>query len=212
MVEWAETCDSNWLYKYDTNKPLLSQTVYNHKNVNIINISKIFTNGIYFGINMFFIIGNQMQIIIKCKDSLGDSENSVEDKNYIINRLTGFLDKLDKPSHNMIDYWLNITSHTVDIELDSILNHKPIINFCYKDGEYAFTNLLVGNSINRSLYSADDFLSLEPMFKKTHLPKGQLPDTARLLQFHQDTKVALSNVYTYVNTEYSDIKVYRKII
>ena len=60
MIETAETCDQNWLYAYNRSKPLLSQTVYNHQNGSILNISKIYTNNVYFGVNIFLAINNQI--------------------------------------------------------------------------------------------------------------------------------------------------------
>jgi hypothetical protein len=212
MVKSAEDCDDNWLYSYDRTKPISSQTVYNHPKASIVNVSKIFTNNRYFGINIFISRDKQIYRLIRCKDASGCTEEAIKDKEFIIKILTRYLDNLDSPSHSIKDNWVNVTPRTVDITLASVNNHVPIVQFCYKDNTYAFTNILIGDTVNRSLYAAEDINSLESYLQKTHIPKGEEPTLPRVKQFYEDTKVALSNVYTYVNTEYSQIKVYRKII
>ena len=197
MAIAAENCDDNWLYEYDRSKPLLSQTVHTGVGGSIINVSKIYTNNIYFGVNVFIAADNSIYRVIRCKDN-GFTEDNIVNKSYIIN-------KIKKTINNSVYYSIN--SNYTDIG-----NTSTIVEFCYKDDEYLFTNICVGSTINRSLYSHHDISSLEPQFQKTHITTGQLPTKNRILQFYEDTQRALNNVYTYVNTEYSQIKVYRKTI
>jgi hypothetical protein len=209
MAIAAENCDDNWLYEYDRSKPLSSQTVYTDVGGSIINVSKIYTNNIYFGVNIFIAADNSIYRVIRCKDN-GFTEDNIVNKSYIIN-------KIKKIINNSVYYSINNNYSDVktviqDITLPDIGNTSTIVEFCYKDDEYLFTNICVGSTINRSLYSHHDISSLEPQFQKTHITTGQLPTKDRVLQFYEDTQRALNNVYTYVNTEYSQIKVYRKTI
>jgi hypothetical protein len=211
MAKTAENCDDNWLYEYDRTKPLLSQTVYNHPNGSILNISKIYTNNVYFGINTFIAIDKQILRVLKCKDH-GIPENKVNDEIYVINIVKRYLERA-KDNRYSIDYnYINVETTTINIDLPKVNNNSPIVQFCFREGEYLFTNILIGDTVNRSLYAdvADNWEALEPSHQRTHLPKGQLPTKDRISQFYEETKYALSNVYTYINTDYSQIKVYRK--
>ena len=211
MAETAETCDKNWLYQYDSSKPLLSQTIYNHPNGYVFNISKIYTNNVYFGITIFIAANNQIYRTITCKDS-GVLEHNVSDKSYMIDTVKTYLDRAKDKNYGTIARFSNVESVTIDLDLPEVNNNKPIVQFCFREGEYLFTNILIGDTVNRSLYvdMNDNWKALAPSLQKNHLPKGQLPTEDRIIQFYEETKHALSNVYTYVNTEYSQIKVYRK--
>ena len=66
MAIAAETCDDNWLYEYDRSKPLSSQTIYTDVGGSIINVSKIYTNNIYFGVNVFIAADNSIYRVIRC--------------------------------------------------------------------------------------------------------------------------------------------------
>ena len=213
MAETAETCDKNWLYQYDSSKPLLSQTIYNHPNGYVFNISKIYTNNVYFGITIFIAANNQIYRTIICKDR-GALEHDVSDKSYMIDTVKTYLDRAKDKNYGTIARFSNVESVTIDLDLPEVNNNKPIVQFCFREGEYLFTNILIGDTVNRSIYAAllYNWELVTPIGKKISLPKGQLPTKDRILQFYEETKQALSNVYTYVNTEYSQIKVYKKKI
>ena len=211
MAKIAENCDDNWLYGYDRTKPLLSQTIYTHPNGSILNISKIYTNNVYFGITIFIAANNQIYRTIMCKDR-GVLEHDVSDKSYMIDIVKTYLDRAKDKNYGTIARFANVESVTIDLALPEVNNNKPIVQFCFIEGEYQFTNILIGHTVNRSIYAAPlyNWELLTPIGKKISLPKGQLPTKDRILQFYEEIKQALSNVYTYVNTEYSQIKVYRK--
>ena len=211
MAIAAENCDDNWLYEYDRSKPLLSQTVHTGVGGSIINVSKIYTNNIYFGVNVFIAADNSIYRQIKCKDG-GFTEDNIANKSYIISKLKRLLNNSNVAHYSINSNFINVKTVIQDIKLPNINNTPAIVEFCYKDDDYAFTNIRVGSTVNRSLYSYHDISSLELKFQKTHITTGQLPTKNRILQFYEDTQRALNNVYTYVNTEYSQIKVYRKTI
>ena len=210
MTIAAESCDDNWLYEYDLSKPLSSQTVYTDVGGSIINVSKIYTNNIYFGVNVFIAADNSIYRQIKCKDG-GFTEDNIANKSYIISKLKRLLNNSNVAHYSINSNFINVKTVIQDIKFPNINNTPAIVEFCYKDDDYAFTNIRVGSTVNRSLYSYHDISSLELKFQKTHITTGQLPTKNRILQFYEDTQRALNNVYTYVNTEYSQIKVYRKI-
>ena len=209
MAETAETCDKHWLYQYDRTKPLLSQTIYNDPNCYILNVSKIYTNNVYFGITIFLIINKQLHRIIMCKDSCGQEYN-VSHESYIIDILKRYFNS--KYKRIGIESRVKIDFVTIDLDLPEVNNNKPIVQFAFGEEEgYLFTNIIIGDTVNRSLYADlnGNWELLTPRGKRFSLPKGQLPTEDRIIQFYEETKLALSNVYTYVNTEYSQIKVYR---
>ena len=99
----------------------------------------------------------------------------------------------------------NIRTDIYDINLSPVFGHIPIFQLCFIGNDYICSNLIIGDSINRGLYNHEHNNDIN-----NNLPSNTIPTIDNMNNFYKQTKIALSNVYTYVNTDYSQIKVYRK--
>ena len=201
-----ETCDNDWFYVYDKDKSISSQIVYRNKYGYILNVSKIYTNSIYFGISIQLVdTKNKLYTMIKCKDR-DITEEQANNKDYFLDTWAEeLLDQISPKGENNI--FNSIATFTKqDYAFANINNSNVSVAFGYVDNVYRFTNIVVGDIASRGIYSVKD-ISKKPV--KVCIPIGSVPTKEQVVNLYNDTKISLSNVWTYVNTQYSDIKIYR---
>ena len=201
-----ETCDNDWFYVYDKDKSISSQIVYRNKYGYILNVSKIYTNSIYFGISIQLVdTKNKLYTMVKCKDR-DITEEQANNKDYFLDTWAEeLLDQISPKGENNI--FNSIATFTKqDYAFANINNSNVSVAFGYVDNVYRFTNIVVGDIASRGIYSVKD-ISKKPV--KVCIPIGSVPTKEQVVNLYNDTKISLSNVWTYVNTQYSDIKIYR---
>ena len=201
-----ETCDNDWFYVHDKDKSISSQIVYRNKYGYILNVSKIYTNSIYFGISIQLVdTKNKLYTMVKCKDR-DITEEQANNKDYFLDTWAEeLLDQISPKGENNI--FNSIATFTKqDYAFANINNSNVSVAFGYVDNVYRFTNIVVGDIASRGIYSVKD-ISKKPV--KVCIPIGSVPTKAQVVNLYNDTKISLSNVWTYVNTQYSDIKIYR---
>ena len=201
-----ETCDNEWFYVYNKDKSISSQIIYKNKYGYILNVSKIYTDSIYFGISIQLVdTKNKLYTMIKCKDR-GITEEQADDKDYFLYTWAEeLLEQISPKGENNIFNSI-ATFIEQDYVFDNINNSNVSVNFGYVDNVYRFTNIVVGDIVSRGIYSVKD-ISKKPV--KVCIPIGSVPTEEQVVNLYKDTKLSLSNVWTYVNTQYSDIKIYR---
>jgi hypothetical protein len=201
-----ETCDNEWFYVYNKDKSISSQIIYKNKYGYILNVSKIYTDSIYFGISIQLVdTKNKLYTMIKCKDR-GITEEQADDKDYFLYTWAEeLLEQISPKGENNIFNSI-ATFIEQDYVFDNINNSNVSVNFGYVDNVYRFTNIVVGDIASRGIYSVKD-ISKKPV--KVCIPIGSVPTEEQVINLYKDTKLSLSNVWTYVNTQYSDIKIYR---
>ena len=204
-----ETCDTYWTYSYDKSKPVSKQCVHQDRHGKILNVSKIYTNGIYFGISIQLVdTKNKLYTMVKCKDR-GITEEQADNKDYFLDIWASeLLDQISPIGENNI--FNKIATFSVqDYNFFPINNANVIVNFGYVDNVYRFTNILVGEFVSRGIYSVKD-ITKKPA--TICIPMGSTPTDEQVTSLYEQTKISLNNVWTYVNTDYSAIKIFRSDI
>jgi hypothetical protein len=205
-----ETCDTYWTYSYDKSKPVSKQCVHQDRHGKILNVSKIYTNGIYFGISIQLVdTKNKLYTMVKCKDR-GITEEQADNKDYFLDIWASEL--LADLSDNGEQYKFNNIATTViqpNYIFDKINTNNVTVVYGYVDNVYRFTNILVGEFVSRGIYSVKD-ITKKPA--TICIPMGSTPTDEQVTSLYEQTKISLNNVWTYVNTDYSAIKIFRSDI
>jgi hypothetical protein len=143
--------------------------------------------------------------MVKCKDR-DITEEQANNKDYFLDIWAEeLLDQISpKGENNIFNSVATFTKQ--DYTFANINNSNVSVAFGYVDNVYRFTNIVVGDIASRGIYSVKD-ISKKPV--KVCIPIGSVPTKEQVVNLYNDTKISLSNVWTYVNTQYSDIKIYR---
>jgi hypothetical protein len=168
--------EDNYVYYYDKSKNIQSQYITSVDNVHLLNVRKVYTNDIYFGI-YFSTIDNQRGILhhLKCKDRSLGVLKTVEDKPTFIDEVSKFI-KINKVRHSEKKTY---TKQDFDLPFT--------VEYVYNDDSYAFCLITTDDNYYRGFYG--------------NKPK----DSNEILNFLESSKNAEQNNVITVSTSYSKI-------
>ena len=198
---------NNYVYSYESSKPLLDQSIKKFEDLYLVNVRKVYTDNTYFGVSFTIFQNNSFSHLFKCKDRHNGAfgnENLIDDKKYT----------LDNFKYYYID------TNEADVLMDGDTYYLKLINlsiplktyFAYNEaGDYSFTHIDISNSSYiRGLYGT----SVEKWYKKRisnypnekHLYKRE-PTRAEVIDLIKNSTSKFSNAEFTVNTAYSTVKV-----
>ena len=194
-----------WVFKPRKNIPLKNQIICTFGNNSLLNVRKMYTNNIYFGVT-WTSINNLGEIChpFRCKDR-GFTEDLVDNKQAFINV---FIDTLSLDTTSVFE-----RSERKTIKPDFLQEYDVSFIIDSENNYYATTAIVNNTAPMRGLYGA----TTEEKHAKNIKSFGvsilnRLPTEEEVQTYIIDTQItALSaNFITRVNTAYSQIKVYHK--
>ena len=194
-----------WVFKYNKDIPLKNQIIctsnYNH----LLNVRKIYTNNIYWGV-IWTILDryNEISHNFRCKDR-GFSEDFVDNKEAFVNI---FINKFSN------DYFTTETFSNYKVIKPDFLQEYETKFLIDPNGNYYATTAVINNTARaRGLYGATTEKNHQEQLKELGVSIFNRFPTEEEVKFHIIDKHINSlsaNYETRVNTEYSQIKVYHK--
>lgn len=205
MTTQPENSDLDWVYVYNKNKTIKEQALFDDDNHYLLNVRKMYTNNIYFGVQ-YTTLDKSLNIYhqFRCRDR-GFPEDLVDDK-------TQFLNKYKSNINSALHRTLN-DMNTDFQEMKASFLQEYDLTFLYdQDGFYHSSLVWVDGALIRGLYGATDEKTYERNMRHHGFSTYQREPTESEVNEYLIKKayISLSNVITRVNTEYSDIKVYHK--
>ena len=203
--------DTNFKFVYDKSKPFKELVLKHENDIYLLNVRKKYTNDIYFGATFTALfLGDKPYLCnnFKCKDR-GFTEEIVDNKEAMVSLI------FDDHIQGSYDYTYTDGEKTCidqDISLGAINNRDFKVQYCYhENGDYYCTNFVFDNphAVFRGLYGTNEKeydryieeFGVAVLFDKT-------PTDEQLQYFKEQAEISFSNVYTEINTEYSQIKVF----
>jgi hypothetical protein len=199
----------HYFYEYDRSKPILDQVLYTVDNVHLLNVRKTYTNGIYFGVYWTVLINDDQPFLahnFQCKDR-GYTEDAVDSWEKFSNV---------KPLTRILKYTTTLKSKKPifvkqDIEIPKIRDRQFEVVFVYEkdSSRYSYTHLQDDASVFRGLYGSRDEGIYEQNVKEfgIAIPQNRDPTVEEVMYLWEQANISFSNAFSYVNTEYSKIKV-----
>ena len=168
--------EDNYVYYYDKSKNVQSQYITSVDNIHLLNVRKVYTNDLYFGV-YFSTIDNQRGILhhLKCKDRTLGVLEIVEDRSSFVDEVSKFIKK------NKIRHSEKKTYIKQDFDLPFT------VEYIYNDDIYICSLIAVDEKIYRGFYGIK--------------PK----DSNEILNFLESSKNAEQNNVITVSTSYSKI-------
>jgi len=192
-----------WVFVPEKNAKLQNQIIFTWDDLSLLNVRKIFTNGIYYGV-IYTTIDNKGSIShnFRCKDR-GFTEEIVDDKEAFVSH---FKQKLAQSANRYIK-----RSKFKTIKAN-FLQEYQVAFVIDDDGNYFATTALVNNKApTRGIYGATTQKQYEQRFKENGFSILNRFPTEEEVKFHLIDKQinALSaNFITRENTAYSNVKVF----
>ena len=184
---------------YPKDISLKSQILFSFKNVNLLNVSKTYTQLEYVGVNFLLNVKNDLFKLFRDVNS-GYTEKLVDDKNKLF-KDSHFLHTMNKINEAYIN------TQTVTTECFTFSHNDETVR-CEKifiDGEYCFSNYYTRGIVSRGAYAGKGFTrgsKFDTIFYKAN-------DHNAIKSYYTNRSyVGLSNTYSYISTEYSTIKPY----
>lgn len=195
--KWSETEKITHIkLDYSKKLPLKEQVLFEHKNVKLLNVSKTYCNNLYVGVNFLFSANKDLLKIFKPTDT-GYTESLVDNLSKLIS-YPHFIHTMNKIYLALINTQkISVKTFTFNFNNQNITCEK-----IYIDDVYGFSNFRTGRLISRGAYSGKTFSrgsSYDNM-----LCSGD--DHEEIINYYKKRSyVGLSNNYSYVSTEYSNI-------
>lgn len=182
---------------YPKDIPLKSQILFSFKNVNLLNVSKTYTQTGYVGVNFLLSIKNDLFKLYRDVNN-GYTEKLVDDLPTLI-KDSHFLHTMNRVN----DAYINTQEVTTEY---FNFSHNDELVKCEKifiDGEYCFSNYYTRGIVSRGAYAGKGFTGgskFDTIFYKSNDHEG-------IKSYYTNRSyIGLSNTYSYVSTEYSTIK------
>lgn len=188
--------DDDYVFFIDKSLPLSKQVVFKEDNKYLLNVRKIYTDNIYFGVSYTtFDSLSGMQHQFRCKDRpLGDL-SVVEDQDKFLNK---FLD--DKNRYRQ---------HQAHLRQEEVFLNLPYrVFFSYDErGYYRSTHyLLEDGRVLRGLYGARNEEHLQKMLIEFNGFATLGPPTKKeVIAYYEDKMTSYANNEISVSTDYSKI-------
>jgi len=194
-----------WVFVPEKNLNLQNQVIFTWNDLSLLNVRKIFTNGVYFGV-IYTTINNEGDIShnFRCKDR-GFTEEVVDDKEAFISY---FKQELAQSANRYLE-----RSKFKTIKPDFLQEYQ--VEFVMDlDGNYFATTALINNSAPaRGIYGATTQEQYEERVKQVGFSVLNRFPTEEEVKFYLIDKQinALSaNFITRENTVYSNLQIYHK--
>jgi len=194
-----------WVFVPEKNLNLQNQIIFTWNGLSLLNVRKIFTNGVYFGV-IYTTINNEGDIShnFRCKDR-GFTEEVVDDKEAFISY---FKQELAQSANRYLE-----RSKFKTIKPDFLQEYQ--VEFVMDlDGNYFATTALINNSAPaRGIYGATTQEQYEERVKQVGFSVLNRFPTEEEVKFYLIDKQinALSaNFITRENTVYSNLQIYHK--
>ena len=183
--------------KYQKNHSIKSQILFTYGHVNLLNVSKTYVDHNYLGISLLFMINKDFLKVFRDVNT-GYSEEVVDNLNQLI-KFQHFLHTCNKYNEAFVN------NQKITTESFSFNHHGDNVR-CEKifiDDQYCFSNFYTRNIISRGAYSGKGFTtgSSFDTVKYSSSNNDLIAD-----YYKQKSYISLSNTYSYINTEYSTIK------
>lgn len=201
-----------YFYRYDKSKPLLDQVLYSVDNVHLLNVRKTFTDDIYFGVYWTVLIDDDQPFLahnFQCKDR-GYTEDIVDNWDKFSNV---------KPLDDLLNFTPSIKKQKPvfvkqDIKIPKIIDRQFELVFAYEkdSGRYIYTHIQDDEGVFRGLYGSKNIDQYEANVKEfgVAVPPGRDPNYDEIKYLWKQANISFSNTMSFVNTEYSKIKVNTK--
>ena len=194
----------DWVFIPEKNNKLQNQIIFTWDDLSLLNVRKIFTNGIYYGV-IYTTIDNEGSIShnFRCKDR-GFTEEVVDDKEAFVYHFKQIL------AQSANRYLKRSKFKTIKA---NFLQEYQVAFVIDDDDNYFATTALVNKAPTRGIYGAITQKQYEERFKENGFSILNRFPTEEEVKFHLIDKQinALSaNFITRVNTAYSNIKIYHK--
>ena len=192
-----------WVFVPEKNVSLQNQIIFTWDNLNLINVRKILTNGIYYGV-IYTTIDNEGSIShnFRCKDR-GFTEEVVDDKEAFVFH---FKQKLAQSANR---YLKRSKFKTIKA---NFLQEYQVAFIIDDDNNYFATTALVNNKApTRGIYGANTQKQYEQRFKENGFSILNRFPTEEEVKFHlidRQINALSANFITRENTAYSNIKVF----
>ena len=194
-----------WVYIPDKETKLKDQIICTVGNIHLINVLKIYTNNLYFGVMLTSIepSGNLVHLF-QCKDRKGLSEDFVDDKEALVSL---FKDSLSTKTSNFL-----LTTEYKTIK-PNFLQEYRVEFVLYPDDTYYATTALVNNALTRGLYGSNTKEDYDINIKHFGVSILNRLPTEEEVQTHiidKQLNALSANFITRVNTAYSNVKVFHR--
>ena len=194
-----------WVFQPNKNIPLKNQIICTSGNNLLLNVRKIYTNNIYFGV-IWTSINNLGEIChpFRCKDR-GFTEDLVDNKQAFINV---FIDTLSLATTRVFE-----RSETKTIKSD-FLQEYDVTFVLDSNNKYFATTAIINNTAPiRGLYGAkteEEHTENIKDFGVSVLNRFPTEEEVKHYIIDKQNNALSANNETRVNTEYSQIKIYHK--
>lgn len=203
----------NYTFSYDKTLPLKDQILHTDGKKHLLNVRLHYTNNLFFGVNWCVLSNNKLYHLFKCKDrELGFSEKCGESLDIFLSSFRN-----SKRVLNITNYTQSEDNFTIvkqDTHITNILNREIDVYFAYEEDKYRHTMFQFKDDKNilKGLYAPKKELFAtegpDPFRVGYVCDEDKNPTIKDLNYFLERSIVSLSNVNTFVNTEYSKIKIY----
>jgi len=198
-VQSPESADDQYVYYIDKSLPLSDQVITKEGDNCLINVRKIYTNNIYYGVSFTtFDPTRGIQHQFKCKDRPIGDISIVEDKNKFLSK---FALKNEIGENNIL------SKSVTQKEIFFGLPYRVFYFYDDFDGKYFYTQyLLKDGRILRGLYGAKN----EKQIKKWLLEFNGFatlgpPTKKEVIAFYEDKMTSYANNQVSISTDYSKI-------
>ena len=199
----------DYYFKFDTSKPLKDQAVYEKNGTFLLNVRKVFTNNVYFGVEFTcFDKINGITHRFRCKDRRfpNYTEKIVDNKDCFIASF-----EATKESSNIYHYYDYTTALKQEKQNFNYKNYE--VYFMYKDNYYHHTQIKCLNSgfVQRGIYGAktkDE--EIDRIENHGYAVTTSVPILKDIDYLVAEAESAKANFIFTVSTEYSKIIVERE--
>lgn len=195
VTYYPENRDTNYVY-YCLGDRLTDNILDITNDTYLLNVRKVFTNSLYFGVNYTTISNGYFFHHFKCKDR-GYSETLVDNKDLFLEKYKR--DLAPKYSGQEFKYFLK--------ELQTF-NLPYKVYFCFENQVYTFTIVEFDNgTVLRGLYGVNNKQDLDNAIKDFDIVFYKTIPTKEQVKYFVDDKLSSSSSNTIhtVSTEYSKI-------
>jgi len=194
-----------WVFVPEKNTSLENQVIFSYKGFKLINVRKIYTNGVYWGV-MQTTITDEGEIVhgFRCKDR-GFSEEIVDDKKAFISLYKD-------------DIAISVTKILNRSKFKTIkpdfLQEYQVAFVLHENGAYHATTAVIDNCApTRGIYGATTQEVYEEFVKEfgfSVLNRFPTEEEVKLHLIDKQINALSANFITRENTAYSNIKIYHK--
>ena len=193
----------DWVFIPEKNTNIQNQVIFNCNDLSLLNVRKIFTNGVYWGI-IYTVLTSEGVVMhhFRCKDR-GFTEELVDDKESFISLFKQIIQSTKK----------SITRSKFKVVKANFLQEYEVAFLINDNGDYFATTANVNSSPTRGLYGSTNQEEYDERIKTfgfSILNRLPTEEEVKVHLIDKQINVLSANFITRVNTAYSNIKIYHK--